>query len=88
MLGSIHSVGDHIFRFFVDCFILQRNNRKRTHKWDVKAFVNKMDELGHPMCEWTATSLGLDLDLSLHCVFKKTLNVDIQFDPMHLDRAF
>ena len=35
-----------------------------------------------------AKGLGLDLDMNLYKVFAENFDLDIEFDPMHPDRAF
>ena len=54
---------------------------------DVAAFAEEMGNLGFPLKQYRATGLGIDLDINLHNVFSKQFNVEIQYDPMHLDRA-
>ena len=68
--------------------IFQRNNRKRTRKDEINSILKVMTELKSPMVVWNASTMGIDLDISMHEVLSSAMNMTIQYDPMHLDRAF
>ena len=87
-MGSIHRVKEATYRLFVDVMIFQRNNQKRTHNADLNALVKRLGELNFPVEEWSARAVGIDLDINMHEVLSSKLDMTIEYDPMHLDRAF